>query len=433
MAETWVTRCPQCGTSFRLTKSQLNAANGSVRCGSCLHVFLATNYLVPEKQYSQQSSAVNSPESISSSKHQSSSPPQVDYDEQGNDNGLLIHDDMDEDDDTDLSDEVLAIDKKPEPSASPASKPATDHEHNNNTDESWALALLEELEQEEQREADVINQHSTQKKAQEHKYTPAPQPAATRAPQSTPAPAVKISKPAIETAEPKVEPNVAKKQGVEKPAVSSKPSVAEPPTRSLAEATAVKRQPPLEASTNDHDDLLGDLKADPIELVYPSKFAWLRKIGWLSVNLIAIAAIVTQLAWYNFDEYATKLSWRPYYATACKLIGCELPPLVDVGKVVSRKLIVRSHPKFQNALVIDTVIINKARFQQPFPLIEFSFSDLSGQLVATRQFAPDEYLSGEAAGLTMMPSNVPVRLSLDVVDPGPTAVNYNISFSPTPN
>ena len=37
-----MTRCPQCQTTFRVTDAQLAAANGKVRCGSCLHVFLAT-------------------------------------------------------------------------------------------------------------------------------------------------------------------------------------------------------------------------------------------------------------------------------------------------------------------------------------------------------------------------------------------------------
>ncbi|MET4695789.1 DUF3426 domain-containing protein [Endozoicomonas lisbonensis] len=35
------TRCPKCQTSFRVTQAQLRAAGGSVRCGSCLHVFNA--------------------------------------------------------------------------------------------------------------------------------------------------------------------------------------------------------------------------------------------------------------------------------------------------------------------------------------------------------------------------------------------------------
>ncbi len=35
------TRCPACGTRFRVTDTQLEAAGGRVRCGSCLEVFVA--------------------------------------------------------------------------------------------------------------------------------------------------------------------------------------------------------------------------------------------------------------------------------------------------------------------------------------------------------------------------------------------------------
>ena len=37
--------CPHCQTSFRITKAQLNAADGSLRCGSCLQVFNAMDQL----------------------------------------------------------------------------------------------------------------------------------------------------------------------------------------------------------------------------------------------------------------------------------------------------------------------------------------------------------------------------------------------------
>lgn len=42
-----ITRCPKCGTAFRVTQSQLQSAKGSVRCGSCLNVFKAQQYAVP--------------------------------------------------------------------------------------------------------------------------------------------------------------------------------------------------------------------------------------------------------------------------------------------------------------------------------------------------------------------------------------------------
>ena len=46
MAESFITQCPHCGTSFRVRTEQLAVANGSVRCGACLQVFSARNHVV---------------------------------------------------------------------------------------------------------------------------------------------------------------------------------------------------------------------------------------------------------------------------------------------------------------------------------------------------------------------------------------------------
>lgn len=42
----YVSRCPNCETSFKVTESQLDAADGAVRCGACLQVFIASDYFV---------------------------------------------------------------------------------------------------------------------------------------------------------------------------------------------------------------------------------------------------------------------------------------------------------------------------------------------------------------------------------------------------
>lgn len=47
MAETQITRCPHCQTTFRIRLEQLAKAKGAVRCGSCLQVFKAVDNLVP--------------------------------------------------------------------------------------------------------------------------------------------------------------------------------------------------------------------------------------------------------------------------------------------------------------------------------------------------------------------------------------------------
>ncbi|MCY1412720.1 hypothetical protein D9M71_281350 [compost metagenome] len=89
---------------------------------------------------------------------------------------------------------------------------------------------------------------------------------------------------------------------------------------------------------------------------------------------------------------------------------------------------VRSHPDFTGALIVDAIIYNRANFSQPFPLLELRFADLNGQLLASRRFKPSEYLSGELAGQGEMPPQTPIHISLDILDPGPKAVNYSLSF-----
>jgi predicted Zn finger-like uncharacterized protein len=42
MSESMVTNCPKCGTSFQVSAPQLAKAGGKVRCGACLHVFIAS-------------------------------------------------------------------------------------------------------------------------------------------------------------------------------------------------------------------------------------------------------------------------------------------------------------------------------------------------------------------------------------------------------
>ena len=52
------------------------------------------------------------------------------------------------------------------------------------------------------------------------------------------------------------------------------------------------------------------------------------------------------------------------------------------------------------------------------------FSDINGKKIAQRRFTPREYLHNSidlAAGMT---PDTPVRIELELVDPGKAAVNY---------
>ena len=193
----------------------------------------------------------------------------------------------------------------------------------------------------------------------------------------------------------------------------------EPP----AAAKPARREPAV------RDERLFELDDEPLQLDWqkPSK-PWGRWLGWGLLNLLAAAALAGQYVMYHFDQLARQDQYRPWFEQICPAIGCQLPSKVDIAQVKSSNLVVRSHPEFSGALVVDAILYNRAPFSQPFPLLEMRFADINGQLLASRRFKPSEYLAGELAGNAEMPPQTPIHISLDILDPGPQAINYSLSF-----
>jgi hypothetical protein len=137
-----------------------------------------------------------------------------------------------------------------------------------------------------------------------------------------------------------------------------------------------------------------------------------------------VLALLAQVMWYQFDDWAKQPQWRGLYATACRTLGCELPVQRDASLLGTRNLAVRSDPRQRDMLLVNAVIVNEAEFAQPFPVLEVRFTTLGGVLVAGRRYSPEEYLSGDAVGMQLIPAKTPVQVELSIEDPGPEAVNY---------
>lgn len=154
----------------------------------------------------------------------------------------------------------------------------------------------------------------------------------------------------------------------------------------------------------------------------------LKTIALVVLNIVAILGLVGQHAYFNFDELARQDAYRPYYRMACQQLGCTLPTRVDVSKIQGTNLIVRSHPMEPNALVIDAIVYNRAKYPQPYPDLKLAFADINGKPIASRRFKPQEYIQDKNIDFQRMPANTPVHLTLEIVDPGEQAVNYQIDF-----
>lgn len=416
--EPLVTQCPTCRTRFRVTEVQLGVAGGRVRCGACLSVFTGIDNLVagagprlrpgesadsaldalldelrketpaaartavradktpatpaviaPKSPKVPTAKADDGPEALPEPEVESEAAP---GDIVGDDDSDIIDDAIDtaeidaRDEDIDLADEEID------------------------------LADVEVDEEIDSDAADVA--------AEEIELIPPVAPPPTATP-STPQPQVAAISPTPPEAAQQPKPAIARG------GITSRPIKARAPT-----PTPIVR--PVRVAL--------DLAVDPdaMSIVPPPRRRW-----WVTpLFALGLGGLAALALYLQFGQWSKNPQIRPVYEFLCPKLGCRLPDMRDLDKMVSKNLVVRANPEVASALLVDAIIVNEAKFPQPFPDIELRFSALDGSPVKTHVYHSADYLAGELKGVRMIAPMTPVHIALDVEDPGPQAVNYEMAF-----
>ncbi len=397
------TQCPNCQTRFRVTDDQLGIAKGKVRCGSCMSVFNAIEHqVIPASGPKAGTSAITEKPSPTSPPSDSCSASEEDF---------VFADNPEEDaaegryagtkltfSDDELSDSFRSFDER----EATDYKDAETDTSNEDVDESWAEAILKE------------DEPASRKQTPARRSEPTPEP---------------TSKPEAES-EPSLEQEPVFDSTPSSSAAGPKPAKTDDPFDEFVDETGFDFDEPDRPRDSFHaEPPFRDLRRDPVG-AESGKGGGIRTLVWSLIVLILVGVLVAQVTWFQFDRLSAIPELRPFYEKGCELAGCELKPLINVDAIQSRKLVVRTDPDNRSQLVVDAVIINRADFEQPFPAIALTFSNLNGDVVAQSVFTPDEYLAGEGKELDAMPTDTPVRIAISIRDPGRDAVNYNILFRP---
>jgi hypothetical protein len=151
---------------------------------------------------------------------------------------------------------------------------------------------------------------------------------------------------------------------------------------------------------------------------------------WSAGSILLMVVFLVQTVYFKHNDLARVPQLRPWIESFCGYMACEMNLPSDVGQLELVSQDIRSHPKVKSVLLVTTTIINNARFVQSYPGLQITFSDLNGQRVAMRRFAPHEYLSADITKETGMPPNTPIQVELEMMDPGSNAVNFEFDFIP---
>lgn len=439
MTDSFVTQCPHCQTSFRVTHHQLSVARGVVRCGQCLQVFNAAKQLLEQNRAAAGEADTRAPAPAAepavpapAAVQPEAAPPAP-----SEDNWTVTAEELDA---LDLDQELARLerrspgDRRAAPAKGMLQARRDDQLGDGPGDEPFGTATDgDRLPAQEREDAPMLVEQEPLDLA----------PADDERTEPT------LGTTSLDLDD---EPPVRDRpldDDLDEPS-RQLPSHDEPvPEKGLSALDDEVHSAPFSARDDDPDEHPGqrlepslaakpersrkeplvDVVDDPLQLGWEKPAPnWGKRLLWGFLTLLAAGLLAFQYVWFHFDEMARQDQYRPWFQQLCPMFGCQVPTRVDISRIKSSNLVVRSHPDFKGALIVDAIIYNRAPFAQPFPLLELRFADLNGQLIASRRFKPSEYLSGELAGRGEMPSQTPIHIALDILDPGPKAVNYSLSF-----
>ncbi len=152
---------------------------------------------------------------------------------------------------------------------------------------------------------------------------------------------------------------------------------------------------------------------------------------WAFGILCLTASLGLQVIWFQRDALAGYPELRPWLERGCALVGCRLPLQRDAARLRMVRSQVTEHPERAGVLVATAVLVNEADFRQPYPLLRLSLLDQNQRVAGERWFHPADYLDDpglRAHWEAGMPSEHPVSVRLELLDPGSGSAQYRFEY-----
>ncbi|MDQ3205758.1 MAG: DUF3426 domain-containing protein [Pseudomonadota bacterium] len=154
-----------------------------------------------------------------------------------------------------------------------------------------------------------------------------------------------------------------------------------------------------------------------------------RRIRWPEVAVAAALALLLllQLLLAQREALASQAQWRPWIASACGLLGCDIRPWRDPQAFSMLQRDVRPAPAREGVLVVDASFRNDAPWPQAWPNLLLTLSDVDGLPVGARAFTPAQYRGAEADA-SLLASGQSASVRFEVVEPAPRIVAFAFEF-----
>lgn len=152
-------------------------------------------------------------------------------------------------------------------------------------------------------------------------------------------------------------------------------------------------------------------------------------VFWLGCAILLLIGLAAQAGWHYKDPLLKRYPAAvPYAERACVVLGCELNQVeaLEPIQLVSRD--VRTHPRYENALLVNASMVNTGPETISFPTVQLGLFDPTGTAIGIRQFAPQEYLDKSIEIDTGIPPGRSVHVVLELANTSDEASSFEFSF-----
>jgi predicted Zn finger-like uncharacterized protein len=400
------TQCPQCHTAFRVSEEQLALADGRVRCGQCLRVFVASEHSIDTSPTD--STAFIAAEEITI--------PEVEL----------------EPGELELREELIPAEIELAEIEMPALEPLDDSVEEpvaTGADTSEPLMIEEPTETAPDVPAEILPETTaaieTDEIDQPVEPIEEPLPAANTAWLGNYAAneefhEARLAEESLTVQETLAVEDIEASETLEEQADGQEGTTEQ--GSDIPETSGPDEAIPLLVESFDASQLYPELATAPA-VERP------QHTGLYSLAILALLAVfVLQGVYALRDTLAGQPALRPLMSDFCATFDCAITLPREPEKVRLTRSEVRSHPAQSGALLVKASMQNQARFRQAYPILRLQFSDLEGRPLVGRDFMPEEYLPDDVNIKAGMPVNTDVNLSLELVDPGGQAVSFDFNL-----
>jgi predicted Zn finger-like uncharacterized protein len=393
-----LTRCPTCGTTFRVTPEQLKARQGQVRCGQCRQVFNAINALIEDTA----APAPQAPTPAAESAWAVVEPVREDP--------RVIRSRAEPALEADF--QFPHASHAPEPRIEPAFEtpkgfePVPAPEPPPSAPEFVPLPKLPDID-----DFDTAADITIEPPLPEPDPEPEPQPEPEPEPAPEPEPELEQeSEPEYSDPETLLVFDEAAEPATELPAEPK-------PERALPRFSARFPMPP-----EPHLDVEPERVYQLHDVPEPR-----RRWPWVLGSLIALVALTGQaLLHFRAELINASPESRPIFVAACQLFGCkiELPHKVEFIGIETSDL--SPDNTTPGRLHLAATLRNRAAFAQTWPNLEVTLTDANERPLLRRVLAPTDYLPAKTSLTDGFPrrGDLAVQLTLEVTDV--PAVGYRL-------